>query len=72
MIYYERGGKQVQHGMEWYYEAPHHAGVIRGASSDPPEQISKRYPGAVLKRGRWAPDDWYREVMATAHAATWE
>jgi hypothetical protein len=70
MIYYKDGTKQVQHGLDFYYEAPHHAGIIQGAGMCR-DEIEDRYPGAVIKRGRWAPDNYYRVVMQIAHNSRW-
>lgn len=71
MLYYEGGGKQIQQGTSYYYEAPHHSGeVIRGAGMDA-DDIERRYPGAVIKRGQWAPDEYYRKVVDEAMASTW-
>lgn len=73
MLYYTDGTRQIQHGMDWYYEAPHPQGVIRGTAMerDLPE-LPERYPGAILKRGRWAPEELYYRVLEAAMASTWE
>ncbi len=71
MLFFADGSKQVQHGADYYYDAPHPAGTIHGSTSDLLHELQARYPGAIVKRGRWAPDDWYHDIMAEAHASTW-
>ena len=72
IIYYTDGTRQIQQGLGYYYEAPHHSGEsIFGAGSNRRE-IRRRYPGAVLKRGRWAPDDYYRAAVACALSSPWK
>jgi hypothetical protein len=71
MIYYLDGTKQIQQGLDYYYEAPHFSGVIRGAGMDK-DEIVKRYQSAVIKRGIWAPDEYYSKIVQEAMASTWE
>ena len=69
MLYYE-SGKQIQHGLDFYYEAAHHSGVIRGAGMEK-DKIEKRYPDAVIKRGIWAPDEYYQAILEEAMNSIW-
>lgn len=72
ILYYANGGKQVQHGMDFYYEAPHCCGdSIRGTAM-PNDDVGNRYPSAEVKRGRWAPDEFYRQIVEEAMISTWE
>lgn len=70
VIYYSDDRREIQ-ALDYFYEAPHAASgeTIYGAGT-PTDEIGTRYPGAVIKRGRWAPESYFRQVMARAHAAT--
>lgn len=70
MIYYGDGTKQIQHGMDYYYEAPHEEGTIRGTGNDL-DDILIRYPDAIIKRGRWTPDEYYRETVEESMKMVW-
>lgn len=72
MLYDRDGpGKEIQHGVDYYYEAPgrrtRHS-IVQGCGMDR-DEIERRYPEAVIVRGRWAPDEDYQEIMALAHAS---
>lgn len=69
MLYYDDGTRQIQQGADYYFVAPHAEGDIHGASSAPLEVIRRRYPGAIVKRGRWAPDGYYRRICEEAHSS---
>jgi hypothetical protein len=72
IIYYQDGTKQIQQGMDYYYEAPHCCGeVIRGTAM-PRDDVFGRYDGAVVKRGRWTPDEFYQQVVDMALASQWD
>lgn len=44
-------------GCDWYWQAPGLDGEpIFGYSDDDPDEIRDRYPGAVVKRGKWTSD----------------
>jgi hypothetical protein len=70
MLYFTDGTKQIQCGNDFYYEAPHPQGTIYGAANeafwDP-----KRYPGAIVKRGRWAPDAYFKRIHDAAFDSVW-
>lgn len=70
MIYY-RDGRQIQQGMDYYYEAPHGSGEPILGTARATDDLARRYPGAVIKRGRWAPDAYYRRIVDAAMASTW-
>lgn len=72
MLYYEGGGKQIQQGVDYYYVAKHHSGEeIHGCGMDK-DRIPERYPSAIIKYGRWAPDQFYRGVVNAAMRSIWE
>lgn len=66
MLYNEDGTRQVQHGMDYYYEMETRLGVIQGTAM-PREDLARRYPRAVVKRGMWLPDHVYESVMVQVH-----
>lgn len=71
IIYYSNGGRQAQQA-DWYYEAPHEHGTVRGTCTDGKrEETEKRYPGAIFKRGKWVPDEYFREVCDVAVVSEW-
>lgn len=70
MIYYRDGTKQIQQGQDYFYEAPHQSGEPIYGTGRTEDAIAQRYPGAVIKRGRWAPDAYYRRIVAAAMAST--
>ena len=73
MIYSENGGKEIQHGTRYYYAAPHvSGGVVYDNDNDEPDEIRRRYPGAVVMRGKRAPDNFYRQVVDEAMRSSWE
>lgn len=49
-------------GSDYYFKS----GEIVGMNNDPPEDTLARYPGAVLKRGRWTTEDEMRDVETLA------
>lgn len=71
ILYYPTGGKQIQQGVDYYYEVVTRVGLVQGAGMSK-DEIPARYPGAAIKRGRWAPDTFYRGVVDAAMASTWE
>jgi len=44
---------EIQNGSDYYFFAPSQHGVIYGASNDTIEEIMRRYPGAIVTRGKW-------------------
>lgn len=69
MLYYRDGSRQIQNGLDYYYQAPHFSGESIYGAGGSKDNIEKRYPDAVIKRGRWAPDDYYREIVDKAFAS---
>ena len=72
IIYYANGTKQIQHGMDWYGVAEHAEGEIHFSTMDSPETVKKRYKNPIMKQGRWGPDDYYKRIVAEAHASKWD
>lgn len=65
MLYYSDGTKQIQQGLDYYYEANHPGGMIRGAGMDK-DKIPERYPNAIIKTGMWVNDEYYLNVVKEA------
>ncbi len=72
MLYYSDDTKQIQHGMDFYYESPHHSGELIRGTGMAKDEIAQRYPDAIIKRGQWAPDEYYKKILEEAMASTWE
>lgn len=71
MLYFEDGYREIQQGMDYFYVAPHHSGEpIFGAGMDK-DEIEERYPDAVIVRGKWAPHDYYRNIVDEAMSSEW-
>ena len=58
-------------GNDYYFQAPHHAGVVYGSSNDPLEEIATRYPGAIIKRGKWVPHELFEQIRVEAITHVW-
>lgn len=58
MLYFDNGRREIQQADQ-YYVAPHPSGFYtHGTCMDNKrEETEKRYPGAVFKRGIWAPTE---------------
>lgn len=70
IIYDKTGiGKEIQMGMDYYYEAPHESGYPILGSGNDSDAIEERYPDAVIKRGRWAPNEVWEPTLAEAMAS---
>ena len=71
ILYYENGTKQIQQGMDYYYEAEHSSGETIYGTNMHLENITDRYASPVIKQGRWAPDGFYQDLVKIAMASTW-
>ncbi len=70
ILYFADGTKQIQHGVDYYYESESEHGTIQGAGMDK-DQIPERYLNAIIKRGKWINDEYYQEILEEAMASTW-
>ena len=59
--------RRIRAGFDWYFHVPD--SDLYAANNDEPDEIRKRYPGAILKRGKWAGEEEYRTVYETAEAS---
>lgn len=73
VVYYSDGTRQLQQA-DRYFVAPHFSSEdIHGTCNDSNyEETKRRYPGAVFKRGKWGPDDYYRKIVDEALDSVWE
>ena len=62
-------GKEIQMGMDFYYEAPHESGDWVLGSGNDRDDIETRYPGAVIKLGKWAPKSVWEQALTEAMAS---
>lgn len=59
-------------GIDQYFMAPHHSGFpVYGSNNDTKEEIESRYPGAIIKRGKWVPAEVFRRVDMEAMKYVW-
>lgn len=70
MLYRRDGSRRVMSGNDYYWTAYHPQGVIYGHADNPPDPT--RYTGALIKRGRFAPDHIMQDVEAQASASSWD
>ena len=63
--------REQQQGIDSFFEAPHRDGTIYGSSNETVAEIEARYPGAVVKRGKWVPEETLRNVVAEAIKYDW-
>lgn len=73
MLYYDKFCTQGQtryrrilQGNDWYFIAPGVLDQVYGHGNESPDEIARRYPGAVVKRGQWTDDTHYQQVVAIA------
>jgi hypothetical protein len=72
MLYFDKftaGNKryaEVQQGHEHYFRMPDGSDWIHGYSNDSAGDIQKRYPGAIVKRGKWASNGRYAKLIEQA------
>lgn len=73
MLYYDRFNtsgdvryRRIEQGSDTYFCAPGMSDVLYGHSDDKPDTVKARYPGAVVKLGKWADDATYRRVVNEA------
>ena len=71
-IYYDEfttGGvryTQTLSGDDYYFHVP--GTDVFGCNNHPPEETHERYPGAIIKRGRWTTRTEMKAVEALAHS----
>lgn len=68
--FYEDGTKQVVSGFDWYFAVKHPSGpLVVSGNNDSPEDTLRRYPGAVLKRGKHTTEEWIHLTDTLMHGA---
>ena len=58
-------------GIDFYFKAPHHSGTTYGSNNDTKEEIESRYPGAIVKRGKWVPASVFDKIQMEAMTYVW-
>ena len=67
-VYLERPVKQTIYGYDWYFHIPD-TDVFGG---DDHGDVTERYPGAIIKRGKWISyDDWI-DFQSHVKADRWD
>lgn len=69
MIYYCDGSRRLMHVPDYYFSAHHPEGIIYGYAYERPDP--KRYHQLSVKRGIWAPDEYFNGILAGVHESTW-
>lgn len=73
MYTYKAGGyREGFSGHDHYFQAPHPEGVIYGCNDDSTEEIEIRYPGAVIKKGKWVPSEVMARIQKEAIEYKWQ
>jgi hypothetical protein len=63
--------KESLDGVDHYFKAPHHSGIpIYASNNEPVEAIMERYPGAVIKKGKWVPHEYFERIRLDAVATS--
>ena len=72
LVHYSDGRKNTFGGHDFYFYAPHVEGPIYGSTSNTTrKEIKRRYPGAVVKLGKWVPEATLCRVQKEAAEARW-
>lgn len=59
-------------GVDHYFMAPHHSGASTyGSNNDTKAEIESRYPGAIVKRGKWVPSEVFESIRVAAITHVW-
>ena len=66
MLYFPDVGREIQMGMDYYFEADHKTGEIIYATGNNLEDIQARYTDPIIKLGRWAPPEFYKNLIIMA------
>ena len=73
VVYFDDGRRNFLGAMDYYFYAPHADGPIYGSDiHTTADEIRRRYPGAVVKRGKWVPEATMARVTAEALDAKWD
>ena len=71
-VYKEGDYRESLCGHTYYYIAPHLEGFIYDSDNDPPDKIKKRYPGAIVKRGKRVPSEVMFRIQKEAAEYKWQ
>lgn len=59
--------RRIAHGSDFYFMFIGHDGAwVIGDNSDTREEVTRRFPTAVIKRGKWISDGLMQDVIAMA------
>lgn len=61
-LWFSDGTSRYISGNDFYFFCQHEAGIIFGQSNDTLRDIKKRYPKAMIKRGRHVPDIMIKQI----------
>lgn len=69
IVYSDPPYKEIQMGMDFYFEAEHSSGEIIYGTGNNEDEIKSRYTNPVIKTGRWAPNEFYNKLIIIAMAS---
>lgn len=73
VIYFDGGRRNTLGGNRFYFYAPHPDGPIWASmNAETKKEIEEKYPGAIVKQGKWVPETTMERVSAQAIADGWE
>ncbi len=61
--------RRIMSGHDFYFRADGSRGYIFADSDDPAGEIKKRYPGALILRGKWADEETHYAINFMASEA---
>ena len=67
VLFQDDSSKNVINGYDYYFKV----GDIFGGNNDNPRDTAKRYPGAVIKRGRWTTTEEIHRINSEVLASQW-
>jgi adenylate kinase family enzyme len=71
MLYYSDGTRQVQQGVEFFYESEHPSGEPVRGTAEFESDIRTRYRNPIIRQGQWAPDEFYDRIVKEAMETCW-
>jgi len=69
-LWFADGNSKVISGNDYYFFYEHPTGIIYGQTNDTPETINSRYPGALIKKGRYTTESIINTINNTMMNST--
>jgi hypothetical protein len=72
VYHFKSDGRRLElAGDDSYFFAPTKSGDVWGSNRETEKQVQERYPGAIVKRGKWVPLEVFHKIQARAAADSW-